>query len=240
AWHEMVGLHHQTLAYVERTRKGFVLSPQVKRLDGSEKAAFAYRAGMGLAHLAAVRHLGVRQTLHVDTMVKEECVTFVSGGRSRPDLLAQDAKKRWHVIEVKGRSRAPGPKLMAKAKEQAKKIALVNGVAPASFVGAVAVLGRKPMSLDFEDPPAPDATQVVTVDRVKAADWELAPFRGARRTTESSSVRLPTLETTARLWPIPGTPHEVGLLEPLAQLLDDPEAFLEERLRFAGRASEHV
>lgn len=83
-------------------------------------------------------------------------VMFASTAHMRGDLIGQDASLRWHVVEAKGRSSTPPSELYNEAKDQAKRIATMNGTAPSTWCVSVADLGKTPFRVAFADPQSED------------------------------------------------------------------------------------
>ena len=130
-------------------------------LDPSEKAAASYFIGLTLANLMARRLFGVHWLMHLD--VYHNTLQPHLLGSGRPDLVGSDALGRWYVMEAKGRSNGLTGDVVAKAKEQTKKVRRVCGRTPRLRVASVAYFSRESLSLRLEDPVGQD---------VGAVDWD--------------------------------------------------------------------
>ena len=69
-------------------------------LDPTEKGAVSYFLGMTVCKLFASRLLNIPWLLHLD--VFRDQLRWVTLGRSRPDLVGQDHRGRWHAFRVQG------------------------------------------------------------------------------------------------------------------------------------------
>lgn len=114
---------------------------------------------MGVAKILAERSLGVPWLLHAETLRQEGSLELQAGSTSRADLVGQDVKKNWHVVEAKGRSRKPGRSVLDKAKKQAERILFVNGNEPDTRCACVCHIKDGPWEVIFEDPPNVDGVE---------------------------------------------------------------------------------
>lgn len=147
-------------ANLQRSHGGISKSDAYHGLDPSEKGAVSYFIGLTLASLMARRLFGVRWLMHLDVYHNKLHPHLRESGR--PDLVGADAKKRWYVIEAKGLSHGLDGDVVAKAKEQTRKLRAVRGQAPWLRVASVAYFSRGSLSMRLEDPVGQD---------VDAIDW---------------------------------------------------------------------
>ena len=147
-WLEMQGLAAQTHAYVEAGSHGLRMSALYEDLDGSEKGAFSYRLGMGLAKAIASHHMGVPWLYHLDRV--RSAITLQSG-KARPDLVGPDGSLRFHVVEAKARQTSTAG-VELDSKNQAARVIAVSGTPPATTIASVAALGKDPIRVRFTDP----------------------------------------------------------------------------------------
>lgn len=123
-----------------------------RMLDPTEKGAINYFLGLAVSKLFAARLLSVPWVLHLDvfaTQLKKELAS-----RSRPDLIGQDLNGDWLALECKGRISPPDGAAKLKAKEQAKRVTKVGGVAPTWNVGAVTYFRSDTLTFWWRDPPS--------------------------------------------------------------------------------------
>ncbi len=130
-------------------------------LDPSEKAAVSYFIGLTCANLMARKLFDVRWLMHLDVYHKILRPHLLESGR--PDLVGEDAMERWYVIEAKGRSHGLAGDVVAKAKEQTRKLGTVCGRVPRLRVASVAHFSRGSLSIHLEDPVGQD---------IDAIDWD--------------------------------------------------------------------
>ena len=148
-------------ANLQRSQGEIRKSDAYHGLDPSEKAAASYFIGLTLANLMARRLFGVRWLMHLDVYHNTLQPHLLESGR--PDLVGADAMKRWYVIEAKGRSHGLDGDVIAKAKEQTRKLRTVRGRAPRLRVASVAYFSRGSLSMRLEDPVGQD---------MDAIDWD--------------------------------------------------------------------
>jgi hypothetical protein len=75
-------------------------------------------------------------------------------GRSRPDLVGQALNGDWIVLESKGRVSAPEEAAKEKAKQQARRLLSVSGVAPAMHIGGISYFRNDVLQFYWCDPPS--------------------------------------------------------------------------------------
>lgn len=121
-----------------------------KSLDPTEKGAVNYFLGMAVAKLFAAELLETPWMLHLDVFRPQ--LNAVLTGRSRPDLVGQDASGNWVALECKGRVSAPNADTKTKAKGQAQRVARVGRVRPAFAIGAVTYFRNDVLQFFWRDP----------------------------------------------------------------------------------------
>jgi hypothetical protein len=126
-------------------------------LDPTEKGMVSYFLGMVLCKLFAARMLQTPWLLHLD--VFRNHLNPVVLGRSRPDLVGEDASGNWHAFESKGRSSVPSSADKAKAKTQAQRLVSVGGASCSLHIGAFAYFRSDVLEFYWRDPD-PDAKEV--------------------------------------------------------------------------------
>ena len=88
------------------------------------------------------------------------------GGRSRPDLVGQDATSAWHAFECKGRSSIPNTEDRRKAKKQAQRLVRVDSTDCSLHVGAISYFRRDELEFHWRDP---DAEEAETLEPIKVS-----------------------------------------------------------------------
>lgn len=113
--------------------------PKVKRsqslpnLDPTEQANLSTWVGMGGAALVADEILGVSQLLHADALRKSGKLEVNNpNSRRLADLVGQDIKKKWHVIEAKARQKKPSKNERKDWKDQADTVGMIDKQKPAT------------------------------------------------------------------------------------------------------------
>lgn len=119
-------------------------------LDPTEKGMVSYFLGMTLCKLFASRLLQTPWLLHLD--VFRPILNAVTLGRSRPDLVGEDNRGRWHAFESKGRSSMPSSDDKAKAKDQARRLVAVDGRRCELNVGSFAFFHSDVLEFYWRDP----------------------------------------------------------------------------------------
>ncbi len=88
--------------------------------------------------------------------MKSGVVKLVTGSAERGDLVGIDGNFKWHAFEAKGRTHWPPSSLVKKAKSQAQRIALVNGMTPKTHCACITTLISRPIQVQLIDPPETD------------------------------------------------------------------------------------
>ncbi|MXZ59958.1 MAG: hypothetical protein F4Z12_03745 [Acidobacteria bacterium] len=154
------------MALGQRTSGGPLYRTEAfKSLDPTEKGAVSYFLGMAVCKLFASRLLATPWLLHVDVF-RDQLDPTVLGGRSRPDLVGQDGRGRWHAFECKGRSSVPNAEDKRKAKEQAQRLLRVNSTNCSLHVGAISYFRQEALVFHWRDPEpeAPEALDPIRIN----------------------------------------------------------------------------
>ena len=146
------------LANLQRSEDQIAKTDAYRSLDPSEKAAASYFIGLTLASLMARRLFKVRWLMHLD--VYQQSLHPQLSKSARPDLVGSNHLGDWCVIEAKGRSNGLDRGLVARAKDQTKKLRMTCGQEPSIRIASVAFFTHGGyLSLCLADPIAhhPDA-----------------------------------------------------------------------------------
>ena len=119
-------------------------------LDPSEKTGISYFFGLTVAKIIAERLLNAPWPQHVDKFAG--LITPPLSRRERPDLIAQDRRGKWLVLEAKGRSNALDSKTISKAKKQVNALQAINGKAPRRRVVAGSYFANGNLRAILRDP----------------------------------------------------------------------------------------
>jgi hypothetical protein len=123
-------------------------------LDPTEKGMVSYFLGMTICKLFASQLLQTPWLLHLD--VFRSALNPTELGRSRPDLVGEDAIGRWHAFESKGRASNPSHDDKVKAKSQAQRLVSVNGINCSLHVGSFAFFRSGVLEFYWRDPDPED------------------------------------------------------------------------------------
>lgn len=136
---------------VEQSSNGrLVRTSAFAALDPTEKGMVSYFLGMTLCKLFATRLLNTPWVLHLDAL--RPTPGFGHLGRSRPDLVGEDRRGRWHAFESKGRSSTPSLRDIENAKVQATRIVKINGKCCALHIGTFAYFATEELKFYWRDP----------------------------------------------------------------------------------------
>jgi len=142
-----------------------------RALDPTEKGAVSYFLGMAVCKLFASRLLSTPWLLHLDVF-RGQLNPATLGGRSRPDLVGQDASGSWHAFETKGRSSVPSSEDKQKAKEQAQRLVSVDGSACSLHIGSFAFFRGEELEFYWRDPEPEDPEDLEPLKvEVRDEDW---------------------------------------------------------------------
>lgn len=133
-----------------RFRRHFHRTDAFRALDPTEKGAVSYFLGMVVCKLFASRLLQTPWLLHLDVFRGQYNAQNL--GRSRPDLIGQNANGAWHAFETKGRSSMPSPEDKRKAKAQAQRLVSVNGTNCVLHIGSFTFFRNDELEFYWRDP----------------------------------------------------------------------------------------
>ena len=129
-----------------------ILTSSAKNLDPTEKGMVNYFLGMTFCKLFSSKLLGAPWLLHLDVWRSQLNVQL--SGRSRPDLVGNNERTgKWYGFECKGRVSRPDQGVKDKAKEQATRIASVNGISCSLHVAAITYFVNDVINFYWCDPP---------------------------------------------------------------------------------------
>ena len=135
----------------QRHRWSLYRTEAFSSLDPTEKGAVSYFLGMAVCKLFATDLLDTPWLLHLDVF-RDQLSPAVLGGRSRPDLVGQDANGAWHAFECKGRSSIPTAEDMRKAKRQAQRLVRVDSTNCSLNIGAISFFRQDALQFHWRDP----------------------------------------------------------------------------------------
>lgn len=142
-----------------------------RALDPTEKGAVSYFLGMAVCKLFASRLLSTPWLLHLDVF-RDQLNPATLGGRSRPDLVGQDASGSWHAFETKGRSSVPNSEDKQKAKAQAQRLVSVDGSACSLHIGSFAFFRGDEMEFYWRDPEPEEPEKLEPIEiSVRDENW---------------------------------------------------------------------
>ena len=146
-------------------------------LDPSEKSAISYFLGLAFAKLVAGRLLDVHWVMHLDVYTQYlQAVAAAGAGARRPDMVGRDAAARWHVFEAKGRTNAATAEILESAKEQARALGTIRGVAPHLCVASVTHFRRGSLEVRLADPDVDGKSIDLDVSEVQFVKDYYEPF----------------------------------------------------------------
>lgn len=161
------GLYRLSLVKMALEKKPYSVSLQrtdaFQSLDPTEKGAVNYFLGMTICKLFASTLLNTPWLLHLDVFRKQLNPDLLRG-RSRPDLVGQDHKGRWHAFECKGRSSVPNEQDKQKAKTQALRLVRVNSANCSLHVGSISYFRQDAMEFHWRDPDPEDTETLQPID----------------------------------------------------------------------------
>jgi hypothetical protein len=161
--YDVVGLVANVMCAIESD--GGRLRPRdyYRGLDPAERAPKTGVIGLAMAKRIAEAHLDVPVLHLVDPLIHAGVIVQLSG-RTRGDLVGWDTRRRWHVLEAKGRGdEANGRAAVAPAKAQAGNLRLVAAGAPlaAATSSACVTILTDPLHVLLDDPNGDDEEPVV-------------------------------------------------------------------------------
>ncbi len=145
------------------------------QLESSEKINLSYWIGMTFAAIAAHEVLSVRRLTHAQRQSGLKKVNQKS--KSLADLVGRDTKKRWHVIEAKGRQTPPDVPDRQDWKTQARTVRSINGTNVSTRSYCVGLIGV-PCEIELVDPPSKmPNSQELKIDEYELGDGYYKPYR---------------------------------------------------------------
>ncbi len=175
-----------------------------RALDPTEKGAVSYFLGMAVCKLFASRLLNTPWLLHLD--VFRDQYNAQNLGRSRPDLIGQDASGAWLAFETKGRSSLPSAKDKQKAKDQAERLVSVDGSACTLHIGSFAFFRGDELEFYWRDP-EPEEPEKLEPIEISVADEDWAYYYApalalaAEAESELSSAQSEEIDLTVKIHP---------------------------------------
>ena len=135
----------------EAPSRHLMRSEAYNALDPSEKAAISYFLGLTVSKLFAERCLQVPWLLHLD-VYRTQLRAVLRPGRSKPDLVGQDANGNWVVVESKGRTNRFDETALSKAKAQSRRVRTISGRSPKLRVGMQSYFESSQLCIAVDDP----------------------------------------------------------------------------------------
>jgi len=143
-------------ANIAQNGNNLIRSSAYQSLDPSEKSAVSYFLGLTFCKLLSHRLLNVPWLLHIDVYrahfrATGQAFRFGSS-RLRPDMVGLDTRRRWVVMESKGRTNSFSPDLLVHGKNQTRNLRQIGGNYPNLRVAAVTHFTNNLLTVDWEDP----------------------------------------------------------------------------------------
>jgi len=161
---------------METATDGVFRSAAYDGLDPSEKGAVSYFLGLTLSKLFAERCLQVPWLLHLD-VYRAQLPVILGPGRSKPDLVGQNGKGEWIVIESKGRTHGLDTDALDKAKVQSQRVRRISGLVPKFKMGVQSYFESSQLCLSVNDPSGEGEIDLpITREMVEHEYYR--PFRG--------------------------------------------------------------
>lgn len=142
---------------IDFSKRQLRLHAGYSELESSEKANLSFWLGMTFATIAAAELLKVPRMIHATHqhgLIREN-----SGSRRLADLVGQDTKQRWHVIEAKARQRKASTEDRTDWKTQAQTVGSINGSAVTTQSYCFTQV-QSPLESELVDPPGDDDNQL--------------------------------------------------------------------------------
>jgi hypothetical protein len=133
---------------IDFSKSELELANGYEELEATEKANLSYWTGMTIASILADFALGVPRLLHASSYAP--LVGRDPSSKSLADLIGQDARGDWHVIEAKARQTVT-ERGRAAWKAQATTIASIGSRVPMTMSYSLARL-RTPLRAELVDP----------------------------------------------------------------------------------------
>jgi hypothetical protein len=157
-WLRRIAKGISALSVMSRDGKQLKLDGSFVNLDMSEKGAESYSLGMIFAKIVAGRLLDIPWLAHVDKLRSRGELQTSDVSDERGDMVGLCSKRRWHVVEAKGRSNPFAASLVTDAKHQAASVTNISGETPATNSACITSLWSNPIRVLLDDPPADGET----------------------------------------------------------------------------------
>lgn len=133
-----------------------IKSSAYDHLDPSEKSAVSYFLGLTFSKLLSNRLLNIPWLLHIDVYRDQferngQAYGFGSS-RVRPDLIGMDNRRRWVVMEAKGRTNRMENGVLTRAKNQTRNLRRIGIDYPNLRVALVSHFNNGRLVVDWADP----------------------------------------------------------------------------------------
>jgi hypothetical protein len=134
------------------------IHPQFFRLPPSDKRETSRRLGEAFAKLYAERvlevpRLAVLESLRGDSSASVSYASALGGQPKEPDMIGQNLKGDWHVVEAKGRSGTfSRESVFTHGKTQAKNLLTINGDPPVARTVVLTALAPDRIHSHLRDP----------------------------------------------------------------------------------------
>ncbi len=143
-------------ANIAQTGSILVKSSAYNSLDPSEKGAVSYFLGLTFCKLLSNKLLKIPWLLHIDVYRNQFTRAGQAFGygssRVRPDMIGLDTRRRWTVMESKGRTNTFTQELLVHAKNQTRNLRKIGTDYPNLRVAVVTHFTNGPLTVDWEDP----------------------------------------------------------------------------------------
>lgn len=144
------------VANIAQNGTTLVKSSAYVSLDPSEKSAVSYFLGLTFTKLLSSKLLAMPWLLHIDVYRNQFARTGNASGygssRSRPDLIGLDRRRRWIVMESKGRTNKMENTLLAAAKTQTQNLRRIGIDFPSLRIAVVTHFINGELIVDWQDP----------------------------------------------------------------------------------------
>ncbi len=174
-------------ANIQSDLNGMMLHPIFNTYVSDEKRKVSYNLGMAVAKLYSERLLNIPNLIHIETLKKQQAVTFNAVGKKskEPDLVGQTPDLRWHIFEAKGMSNNQLAKKIQEGKDQAREVATIHNVAPSTLSVCATHFGLDRITSKIDDP-AQDGDKIIEIDVNKYFNTYYLPFLSLEETVQTS------------------------------------------------------
>lgn len=144
------------VANIAQNGTTLVKSSAYEHLDPSEKSAVSYFLGLTFTKLLSAKLLNIPWLLHIDVyrdqFTRNGQAFGFGSSRSRPDLIGLDNRRRWTIMESKGRTNKMEASLLASAKNQTRNLRRIGVDYPGLRVAVVTHFTNGQLTVDWSDP----------------------------------------------------------------------------------------